>query len=154
MSAILSALMIVGKISSGFLSDYIGRANMTFICVFMTGFWCLFLWLNATNSASVWAFAALFGLFGGGYMTMIPALLAQVVGPEEIEQANGMLFFAWFFGGLFGSPISSALIDENGPDGPKYSDAIIFGGTLMVFTGLLALGLRIYRGGWNPLRKV
>ncbi|KAL1931819.1 hypothetical protein VTP01DRAFT_9963 [Rhizomucor pusillus] len=154
LSAILSGLMIVGKISSGYLSDYVGRANVTFICILMTGVMCLAVWLTATTAASVWAFAALFGLFGGGYMTMLPAVLAQVVGLEEIEPSNGLLFFGWFFGGLFGSPITAALIDENGPDGPRYDHAIIYAGVLMVFSGLLALAVRILQGGFNPFRKV
>lgn len=68
LSAILSGLMIVGKIGSGSVSDYIGRANMCTICVSMTGVMCLALWLPAANSAAIWAFAATFGLFGGGYM--------------------------------------------------------------------------------------
>lgn len=99
LSAILSGLMIVGKISSGYLSDYVGRANVTFICILMTGVMCLAVWLTATTAASVWAFAALFGLFGGGYMTMLPAVLAQVVGLEEIEPSNGLVWFlfVWIY---------------------------------------------------------
>ncbi|KAI9318586.1 major facilitator superfamily domain-containing protein [Dichotomocladium elegans] len=154
MGAIMSGIMVVGKIGSGCTSDYVGRANMTFFVIMMTGLLCLALWYNATTEASVWAFAALFGLFGGGYMAMIPALLAQVVGLEEIESSNGLLFFAWLVGGIFGSPIASKLIDENGPNGPQYGHAIIFGGVLIVFAGLMALAVRIMRGGFNPLKKV
>ncbi|SAM08669.1 hypothetical protein [Absidia glauca] len=152
LSAILSGLMIVGKIGSGAVSDYIGRANMCTICVSMTGVMCLALWLPATNAAAIWAFAATFGLFGGGYMVMIPAVLVQCVGIEDVEASNGLLFFAWFFGGLFGSPICAALIG-NDVDNPKYSDAIIFGGVLMVFAGCLCWAVRVLRAGWNPFIK-
>ncbi|KAI8379355.1 major facilitator superfamily domain-containing protein [Radiomyces spectabilis] len=151
MPAILSGVMIVGKIGSGFVGDYIGRVNMQFICTTMTGLMCLTLWLTASNVAAVWAFAALFGLFGGGYLSISPAVLAQVVGLEDIESANGLLFFAWFFGGLFGSPICSALIN-NGAE-KTYNYAIIFGGVIMVFGGLLVWVVRVMRVGWNPLRK-
>jgi MFS family permease len=153
MSAIISGVMIVGKISSGFIGDYIGRANIAFIATFMTGFMCLAVWLTVTTPAGIWAFAAMFGLFGGGYMATIPGVLGQVVGMEEIEAANGMLFFAWFFGGLLGSPICAALINEKSGN-PTYSHAIIFAGVLLVFSGLLVLIVRIMRGGWNPLKKV
>lgn len=153
MSAIISGVMIVGKISSGFIADFVGRANMTFITTTMTGVMCLAVWLTVTSAAGIWAFAALFGYFGGGYLVTVPALLGQVVGMEDIEEANGLLFFAWFFGGLFGSPICAALIND-ASEHPTYSHAIIFGGVLMVFAGLLALAVRVMRGGWNPFVKV
>ncbi|KAF7730055.1 hypothetical protein EC973_003000 [Apophysomyces ossiformis] len=152
-SAILAGVMIIGKISTGFIGDYIGRANMNFICITMTGILCLAIWLPATTAAQVWVFAALFGYFGGGYMTSVPAVLAQIVGLEDIETANGLLFFAWFFGGLFGSPICSALINVDGTE-ETYSYAIIFGGVLMIVAGLLAWTVRVLRGGWSPLAKV
>ncbi|KAI8143075.1 major facilitator superfamily domain-containing protein [Fennellomyces sp. T-0311] len=154
LSSIISGVMVMGKIGCGFISDRVGRANMAAMVIILSGTLCLALWLNAHTRASVWAFAALWGFFGGGYMAMIPAVLAQIVGLEEIESANGLVFFGWFFGGLFGSPIASSLIDENGPTGPHYDHAIIFGGVLMVFAGLLALVVRIMRGGINPFRKV
>ncbi|KAL4206843.1 MFS general substrate transporter [Rhizopus microsporus] len=153
MSAIISGVMIVGKISSGFISDFVGRANMTFFVTTMTGVMCLAVWLPAKNAAMIWAFAAMFGYFGGGHLTMVPALLGQIVGMDDIEAANGMLFFAWFFGGLFGSPICSTLIND-GSDHPTYSHAIIFSGVLMIFAGLLAWAIRVMRAGWNPVLKV
>lgn len=71
MSAIISGVMIVGKISSGFISDYVGRANMTFITTIMTGVMCLAVWLTVTTPAGIWAFAAMFGYFGGGFLVMV-----------------------------------------------------------------------------------
>ncbi|KAG2227755.1 hypothetical protein INT45_004797 [Circinella minor] len=154
MSAIMSAIMVIGKIGSGFVSDRIGRANMNAIVICMAGLLCLVLWLPANNTATVWAFAALFGCFGGGYMAMIPSLLVQVVGPELLEPANGLVFFGWLPGGIFGSPIASTLINENGPNGPEYWRAIVFGGVMMLGAGVLAYTVKIMRGGLNPLRKV
>ncbi|CDH58087.1 monocarboxylate transporter [Lichtheimia corymbifera JMRC:FSU:9682] len=154
MGAIMSGVMVIGKIGSGLSSDYIGRANVTALVILISGILCLALWLNAYTEPAVWAFGILFGIFGGGYMAMVPALLAQVVGLEEIEAANGLLFFAWLVGGIFGSPIASDLIDENSPDGPHYDRAIIFGGVMMIGSGLIALTVRVLRGGFNPFKKV
>lgn len=153
MSAIISGVMIVGKISSGFIGDHIGRANAASITVTMTGVMCLAVWLPSTNPAGIWAFAALFGYFGGGYMATVPGVLGQVVGMEEIEAANGMLFFAWFFGGLLGSPICAALINEKSGH-PTYNHAIIFGGVLMIFAGFLVITVRVMRGGWKIFTRV
>ena len=85
---------------------------------------------------------------------MIPSLLVQVVGPELLEPANGLVFFGWLPGGIFGSPIASTLINENGPNGPEYWRAIVFGGVMMLGAGVLAYTVKIMRGGFNPFRKV
>ncbi|KAI7863655.1 major facilitator superfamily domain-containing protein [Spinellus fusiger] len=154
LSAISAGVMVIGKIGGGLLADYgVGRATAAFICTTMTGVMCLTLWLNASTAASVWGFAAMFGLFGGGYLTTVTAVLAQTVGMEEIETANGLLFFGWFFGGLFGTPISSALIN-NLSDTPTYSYAIIFSGVILVVAGLLLWILRVQQGGWYLFKRV
>jgi hypothetical protein len=69
-----------------------------------------------------------------------------------VESSTGLLYFAWFFGGLFGSPICAALI--NSEEGHShYSYAIVYGGTLMILGGCLAWTVRVIRAGWNPLIK-
>lgn len=152
LSAIMSAVMFVGKIGNGFISDYLGRYNMVLICGAMAGIVHLAVWLTATTDASVWAFAVLYGWFGGGYIAMITAVIAQVVGVDQIEPATGWSFFAWFFGGLFGQPISSAIINRT--EEPDYRGAIIFSGVLFLFGACLALTLRVMRGGWKIFVKV
>ncbi|CAO3610633.1 unnamed protein product [Cunninghamella echinulata] len=152
LSAIQSGVMIVGKIGSGTVSDFIGRANTTSICIFMTGVVCLAIWLPATNTAMIWSFSATFGIFGGGYMAMMPAVLAQCVGLDIIESANGWLFFAWFFGGLLGNPLCAALINSDSGH-PTYDRAIIFAGVLLCFCGCLAWVVRVIRAGWYPFKK-
>lgn len=61
-------------------------------------------------------------------------------------------FFAWMFGGLFGQPISSAIINRTAE--PDYHGAIIFAGVLFLFGACLAVTLRIMQGGWKILVKV
>ncbi|KAI8071135.1 uncharacterized protein B0P05DRAFT_549733, partial [Gilbertella persicaria] len=78
MSAIISGVMIIGKITSGLISDYVGIANMTFIATTLTDVMCLAVWLTVTNPASTWAFAAMFGYFGGVLMVFV-GLLAWAV---------------------------------------------------------------------------
>lgn len=62
---------------------------MVVICGAMAGIVHLAIWLTATTSASVWAFAVLYGWFGGGYIAMITAVIVQVVGLDQIEGATG-----------------------------------------------------------------
>lgn len=144
MSAVMSAIMFVGKICNGFLSDYVGRSNMTMICSVMTGIVCLAVWTTAHTAGQLWAFVVLFGFFGGGYVSMITAVIAECVGVELIESATGWLFFAWMFGGLFGQPVSAIIIEH---DNGSYTGAIIFAGALFLGAGVLASVLRFMRSG-------
>lgn len=61
MGAIMSGVMVIGKIGSGLSSDYIGRANVTALVILISGILCLALWLNAYTEPAVWAFGILFG---------------------------------------------------------------------------------------------
>ncbi|ORZ09528.1 major facilitator superfamily domain-containing protein [Absidia repens] len=151
MSSVMSAVMFIGKILNGFTSDYVGRANMTFLCAIMTGVVCLAVWYTAQTAASLWAFCVLFGIFGGGYVAMITSVIAECVGVEMIESATGWLFFAWMFGGLFGQPVSAVIIEH---DNGSYGGAIIFAGVLFLFAGVLAGVLRFMRSGKKIFIKI
>ncbi|KAI9491921.1 major facilitator superfamily domain-containing protein [Zychaea mexicana] len=116
LSAIMSAMMVVGKIGLGFVSDYIGRFNMAVICGIMACIAHLCVWMTATSEGSMWAFAVLYGLFGGGYIAMITAVIAEVVGVDRIDSGTGWAFFAWSWGGFAAQPVASAIIESGGGD--------------------------------------
>lgn len=63
MGAIMSGVMVIGKIGSGLSSDYLGRANVTALVILISGLLCLALWLNAYTEPAVWAFGILFGMY-------------------------------------------------------------------------------------------
>lgn len=152
LNAIMSAFMAIGKITLGFTSDYIGRFNMAVICGLMACVAHLAVWLTATTDASMWAFAILYGMFGGGYITMITAITAQLVGLDHVEAGTGWVFFMWLFGGLLGQPVASLIVNRTAE--PDYHGAIIFAGVLFFAGACLATILRVVRGGWYPFKKV
>ncbi|KAI9266541.1 major facilitator superfamily domain-containing protein [Phascolomyces articulosus] len=153
LSAIMSAVMFVGKISVGFVSDYVGRFNMAVICGLMACVAHLAVWLTATSAGSMWAFVVLYGIFGGGYISMITAVIVEVVGLERVESGTGWAFFAWCFGGLLGQPLASAIVDS-GSDGENYQGAVIFAGCLFFAGACASATLRIVQGGWKIIKKV
>lgn len=94
----------------------------------------------------------LYHTLGGGYIAMITALTAQVVGIERVDSGTGWAFFAWCFGGLLGQPVASAIVDRNG--GSDYDGAVIFAGVLF-FVGACLVGvLRVIYGGFYPFKRV
>lgn len=69
MGAIMSGVMVIGKIGSGLSSDYLGRANVTALVILISGLLCLALWLNAYTEPAVWAFGILFGMYQHPFFT-------------------------------------------------------------------------------------
>ncbi|KAI7856836.1 major facilitator superfamily domain-containing protein [Circinella umbellata] len=153
LSAIMSAIMFVGKISVGFAGDYVGRFNMAVICGLMACVAHLAVWTTATSAGSMWAFVILYGIFGGGYIAMITAVITEVVGIDHLESGTGWAFFAWCFGGLFGQPLASAIV-ESGSDGENYRGAVIFAGCLFFAGACASWVLRVIQGGWRVFKKV
>ena len=151
-SAIMAALMFVGKISVGFISDYVGRFNMAVFCSIMACIVHLAVWLTATSAGSMWAFACLYGIFGGGYIAMITSLTAQIVGVDRVDTGTGWAFFAWSWGGLAAQPACSAIIEMG--SGNNYQGAIIYSGVLFFAGACLCWLLRVRRGGWKILKAV
>ncbi|SAM02826.1 hypothetical protein [Absidia glauca] len=147
MSAILSAINAVSKLVVGYTSDRVGRLNTFCVCTFLSGVMCLAIWTNATTEPTIWVFAVLYGLFGGGYLTMLAAIVPQIAGYDAISEANGMMYFLNLPGYLVGTPIASAIINSKQP--AYYPYAAIWAGLLMAVGGLLAFALRVVRGGWS-----
>jgi MFS family permease len=151
MAAVLSGVMVVGKLISGLGNDFFGRSNMLVFYTMMCGVVCLAVWLNAHTESILWVFVVLFGLTGGGYVVSVSSVIAEAVGLEMIESANGWLFFAWIFGGLLGQPVSALIIDH---DGGSYTGAIIFAGVLFIASGVAAVVLRFMRSGPKLFVKI
>lgn len=147
LSAILSAINAVSKLVVGYTSDRVGRLNTFCVCTFLSGVMCLAIWTNAHTEPTIWVFAVLYGLFGGGYLTMLAAIVPQIAGYDAISEANGMMYFLNLPGYLVGTPIASAIINSEQP--AYYPYAAIWAGLLMAVGGLLAFALRVVRGGWT-----
>ena len=144
--------MFVGKISVGFISDYVGRFNMATFCAIMACIAHLAVWLTATTEGSMWAFSIMYGIFGGGYIAMLTAVVAQVVGVERVDSGLGWAFFMWSWGGLAAQPVASAIV-ERGTE-PDYRGAIVYAGVLFFAGACASWWLRVTRGGWKILKKV
>ncbi|KAI8138982.1 major facilitator superfamily domain-containing protein [Fennellomyces sp. T-0311] len=152
LNAIMSAFMFVGKIVIGFASDYVGRFNMAVVCGLMACIAHLAVWVTASSAASMWAFAVLYGLFGGGYISMITAVITEIVGVDRVDSGTGWAFFAWSFGGLFGQPVASAIVERG--VSRDYRSAVIYAGVLFFAGACASAFLRVVQGGSKILKKV
>lgn len=115
-----------------------------------SGILVLALWIPAKSNAPIIVFAALFGFTSGCYVSLIPALIAQISDVRHIGVRSGTTFFIISLATLTGQPIAGALITRN--DG-GYLYLQIFCGIVMLIGSLLFFVARNMQGGliWKKI---
>ena len=83
------------------------------------------------------AFLSLYGLTGGGFVSLLPTLTADLVGIRNLSRGLGMCYLSSIFGTLFGTPLSGILSDQAG-----YTACIEFAGAMTILSSLIILVLR------------
>jgi MFS family permease len=120
---------------------------------FLTTILVLALWLPARSNAPVIVFAALYGFTSGAFISLSPALIAQISDIKEIGIRSGTFFAFISFASLTGSPIGGALI-PNDPTGRDFWKLQVFGGVVILAGSILFVAARIYIAGTNLRTKV
>jgi MFS family permease len=126
---VLFYLGLMGKITSGFLADRLGRKRVfTSTIAVMAGGAML---LTLPSSEVLWAGLLMFGLGWGGLYTLLQLLAADYFGPQHLGKILGAITVLDTLGGGLGPPLIGAIRDSTG----SYSQAF----TLV--TGLVLLAL-------------
>ena len=102
-------------------------------------------------NAPVIVFAVLYGFSSGAFVSLAPALVAQISDVRQMGVRTGTLFAIVSFAALTGNPIGGALVPdvENG----SFEKLQIFSGVVMAVGATLFLAARIYIAGWS-LKKI
>lgn len=80
---------------------------------------------------------SLYGLTGGGFVSLLPTLAADLVGIKKLSTGLGMCYFSAMFGTLFGTPLAGILSDRVG-----YTACIEFAGGMTILSSLVIIILR------------
>ncbi|KAL1920322.1 uncharacterized protein VTP21DRAFT_1468 [Calcarisporiella thermophila] len=150
-SGIMSGVNSVARILLGLAADRIGRMNTIFLCTFIAGLVTMIIWPLAKTFDTLMAFVVLYGFFGGGYVSLFPATIADLVPLKDIATASGMLYLSSLFGNLFGTPIAGALFDATGRK--SFVPLAEFCGAATLLGSLVILAVRFWLNP-NPLKKV
>lgn len=143
--AFYNAASLIGRFSSGFISDKLGRFNVFISASFISGMLILGMWIPArTDSVSI-AFSVLFGVFSGAYISLMAALVAQISPLEEVGYRNGLTFLFSSVGGLTTSPIAGAILQTPG----GWTGLKLFAGVFMVAGTSFILAARVARVGFK-----
>ncbi|KAL8955283.1 MAG: hypothetical protein Q9193_006809 [Seirophora villosa] len=127
---ILNAVSIFGRTIPGYIADKTGRFNIMIVTSFLSTILVLALWLPARGNVPYILFAAFYGFSSGAFVSLAPALVAQISDIREIGVRTGGMFAVISIAALVGNPIGGALVsDQQG----AYSH-------LQVFCGIMMLG--------------
>jgi MFS family permease len=90
--SIMNAANTIGRIVPGWFADKLGRFNLMVPSALLAGVSCIALWLFAHDTATLAAFAVIYGLFAGATMGLDVAVTAQISPPENFGTRVGMSY--------------------------------------------------------------
>jgi MFS family permease len=106
-------LSLFGRTLPGWIGDQVGSYNTQIVMCFFPGIIVLALWLPATANITLIIFAALYGLGSGAFVSLIPAMIAQISDTREIGLRVGIEFAIISVAALVSNPIGGAFIDHD-----------------------------------------
>lgn len=107
------------------------------------------LWIPSHENITILLFAVGFGFSSGAFISLSPALVAQLSDVRQIGVRIGTNFFIVSFAVLTGNPIAGAIITRN--DG-HFTGLQIFCGTTMIAAAAAYLAARYVQCGFKRER--
>jgi len=138
---------LFGRILPGWLGDKIGRYNTQVGMCFFSGIIVLALWFPAKANAPLIIFAALYGFGSGAFVSLLPAMIAQISDIREIGLRVGTEFAIISVAALVSNPIGGALITS---DHGKFRSlqiwcgvTLLAGSTMYIFARASLVGFKL-----------
>ncbi|KAJ2356756.1 hypothetical protein H4S01_006634 [Coemansia sp. RSA 2610] len=111
-------------------------------CTLVSSLSILVLWLPFQATGTMIACAIVYGMFCGGFIGLLPVVMADLWGVQRISTIIGLLYMANFVGTMVGAPSSGAILDNIGHDS-NFKPSIIFSGVFMLCAALFFYALRV-----------
>ncbi|KVC49661.1 MFS transporter [Burkholderia diffusa] len=102
-----------GRFFLGGLADRFGR-RASLLAMFAGMAAALVAWAGAGNVATLAAFALVFGVFYGGWVAVLPAVVMDYFGGRNVSAIIGMLYTSVAFGTLIGPAAAGFIYDAGG----------------------------------------
>jgi MFS transporter, OFA family, oxalate/formate antiporter len=123
-----------GRFFLGGLADRIGR-RLSLLAMFVGMALAMMIWAFSTQFWSLTTFALAYGVFYGGWVALLPALVADYFGERNVGSVIGILYTSVAFGTLVGPTAAGYAFDIS----QSYMLPIVAAaGTNIVAAGILA----------------
>ncbi|KAJ2401399.1 hypothetical protein GGI23_001424 [Coemansia sp. RSA 2559] len=132
---IINAASTVGRIATGQLAPFLGTINTLTLCTLVASLSILIFWLPFHATGTVIACSIVYGIFCGGFISLLPVVMANLWGVQRISTIIGLLYVANFVGTMVGAPASGAILDNIG-HGKNFKNTVAFSGVFM-FCGFI-----------------
>lgn len=96
----------LGRLTFGFLCDFIGPVNTLLMSLTLSALSMLVLWPVSNSLGPLIAFAVINGAGNGGFFSTMPTVVGSVFGSRRVGVAMGMIVSGWAGGYLMGAPIA------------------------------------------------
>ncbi|KAH9929021.1 major facilitator superfamily domain-containing protein [Epithele typhae] len=128
--AVMNAMNIVSRILPGLIADRLGTLPVFVPAATICSVLTLGLWLPSRSAGSVIAFAALYGLFSGAFVSLLPTYIAAISPREKFGARLGATYIGVAIASLAGTPTAGALLTTT--DQSHFNNLIVFTGVLLV----------------------
>ncbi|KAL8643502.1 MAG: hypothetical protein Q9226_008328 [Calogaya cf. arnoldii] len=140
---------IFGRTIPGYIADKFGRFNIMIMTSILSTLLVLCLWLPARGNIPYILFAALYGFSSGAFVSLAPALIAQISDIRQIGVRTGSMFAVISIAALVGNPIGGALVSS---EGGGYWGLQVFCGAMMGLGSLVFVAARWSLEGWRIVK--
>jgi MFS family permease len=139
---LMNGLSIIGRLGIGSVADRYGKLTALIVSFVLCGtghlaFWLPAVVINGTDQrpvALMTAFVVFVGLFGSGFVSLIPVVVADIFRPKDLASKVGLLNSVLGLGVLAGPSLANEIVAKAN----DWGMAVLFSGPLM-FIGSLML---------------
>ncbi|MCJ1265419.1 hypothetical protein MMC22_005296 [Lobaria immixta] len=149
--SILNAVSIFGRTVPGYVADRMGRFNTMIVTAYLSAILVLALWIPAQGNVPIILFSTFYGFSSGAFVSLAPALIAQISDIRQIGMRTGTMFAVISVAALTGSPIGGAL---QAREGGKYLYLQVFCGAMMVAGSTVFVLARVSLAGPGLKKKI
>lgn len=139
---IMNGISVVGRVGIGWLADRSGKTNALVASFILCGLGHLVLWLpgvlvkNAETSTVLFTlFSVYTGLFGSGFVSLLPVVVADLFGSTSLASKVGLLNSIMGLGVLTGPSAVEAIVSKG-----HWSVGIATAGLFMIIGGIAMAG--------------
>ncbi|PNH39889.1 hypothetical protein VD0004_g7059 [Verticillium dahliae] len=145
----MNGLSIIGRLAVGSFADRYGKLTALITSFVLCGVGHVVFWLPAVMVgdedekpvALMTLFVIFVGLLGSGFVSLIPVVMSDLFGAEDLASKVGLLNSIMGLGAFAGPSAVYAIVS----DGRDFSMAVLFSGLLMIVGGLMLT--RMYSRG-------